>query len=79
MAAVIDTYAEKLALSDESKHFERIQPVFTRAAAKMEKNWADRNWEEFCSLARHLGQEALSEQSDWLEMHRERALPAPKG
>ncbi|HWI63152.1 MAG TPA: hypothetical protein VNT75_14995 [Symbiobacteriaceae bacterium] len=79
IAAVVDTYSEKLALSDQSKQFERTMPVFARAAEKMAASHALQDWPEFWSLARSLGEHALAEHSAWLETHRERSLPAPKG
>ncbi len=67
-AALIYTYADTMALSDEAKQYERMGAIFSTALSK-------ENAEP--GLLDALGKEALAENGEWVLMHRERPVEMP--
>jgi hypothetical protein len=67
-AALVYGYAETMALSDESKQYERMKRIFDSALQKPAGP----------DLLEALGKEALAENGEWVLMHRERPVEMPK-
>jgi hypothetical protein len=70
VAALRIAYAEKMAFAEHAKEFEAIRQLCENAENQLA---AGESHEPF----RELGQEALSENGDWLLTHRERPLEVP--
>ncbi len=66
-AALIYGYGETMALSDESKQYERMERIFNAALP----------WTAGPDLIEALGKEALAENGEWVLMHRERPVELP--
>ena len=69
--ALVYGYAETMALSDESKQYERMARIFSDA----QRTAGEAGWQEKReTLLEALGKEALAENGEWVLMHRERPI-----
>jgi len=78
IAGLLFGYAQKMALSDHAKQYERMGTLFARAKKSMETLLANGDVVEARDLVRDLGREALTENGQWVLIHRERPLEVPK-
>lgn len=77
IAAAIEGYAEKMAVSEQAKQYHRMSTLFNDALEKLNYLLEQNNLIGAQILIRELGQEALRENGDWLLMHRERPMKVP--
>jgi hypothetical protein len=70
VAALRIGYAEKMAFAEHANRFEAVRQRFADAEERLDSD-------EPLKLYRALGQEALSENGNWLLIHRERPLAVP--
>ncbi|MTV48843.1 hypothetical protein GJ688_07590 [Heliobacillus mobilis] len=74
IAATFEGYAEKSALSDQSKQYEVMSEIFQRAATEMSRCLVASDYSAAQGLVLELGKEALAENGDWVHLHRARPL-----
>lgn len=79
LAAAIGGYSQKMVYAEQTKAFARMVLLFDQAAAELEILIKAEDHRGIGELLRELGQEALSENADWLLLHRSRPLEVPKG
>lgn len=72
-------YAEKRAHHDHARQYERMSLLFAQAEEKMEEFMKEGKEEKGIELIEELGKEALAENGDWVLVHRDRPIEAPKG
>jgi hypothetical protein len=76
-AGAISAYSLKMAFSEQRRQYERMRKWYERGLLSFEKamqrNAEDRD-ELVQKVVRELGREALSENADWVLMHRERGV-----
>ncbi len=83
LAALLNNYVEKKALSAEAERYAAMKNLFERATGcsrdlmKSGKS-DDETYKELRRLVEELGKEALTENGDWVLMHRERLLDIPR-
>ncbi|EKE08743.1 MAG: hypothetical protein ACD_17C00014G0001 [uncultured bacterium] len=76
-AAVLTGYSDRRGLGQHTKQYEKMYEIFSRAAAII--NSLDET-EDIATLQRivgELGKESLSENADWILLHRERPISLP--
>lgn len=66
-AALVYGYVSFMALSDESKQYERMEKIFNQAFERSKAHGLE-------ALLEPIGKEALAENGEWVLMHRERPL-----
>ena len=74
IAALLHNYAEKRALSQQAKQYERMGVMFGACSRRLPALIDDGQYEQARDLIRELGREALNENADWVLLHRERPL-----
>jgi hypothetical protein len=79
LAGAFEVYAEKMALSEQTKQYEQMAQVFTLAAKRFEQCLAKSDREGALRLLFALGREALTENEDWVLLHRERTFEVRLG
>lgn len=77
VAGVLHTYADKRALSQHAKQYERMSSLFARAQHHMKQSAATEWRAEAQLIMLELGKEALAENGDWVMTHRERPVDVP--
>lgn len=80
VAALCIGYTERLAHAQHGKQYQTMSILFGRASAALKGALAARppDLAQAALILRELGKEALAENADWLLMHRERPLEAPR-
>ena len=78
-AGVLHGYIGRRALPELSKQFAHMATVFATAHDRLESMRASGDSAGARALLTELGIEALSENGDWLILHRERPLEMPRG
>lgn len=78
-AALREGYAEKGAISEQLKQYQRMAVLFLRASNKLRELLNHGDTVESQRLIRELGDELLAENGDWVLVHRGRPVSAPKG
>jgi hypothetical protein len=76
-AALIHNYAEKQALSEHIKQYERMSILFANAGKRIDESIQAGDSTLAREQLRDLGKEALNESADWVLLHRERPLEVP--
>jgi hypothetical protein len=76
VAGVLHTYADKLALAQHVKQYERMGTLFALAEARLTHALRAEDGEASRILL-ELGKEALAENGDWVLAHRERPVDVP--
>lgn len=79
VAALLGGYIERNALVGHIKQYERMGDLFVHAKSWLEKLMTEGKRHEAIEFIVELGKEALSENGDWMLLHRERPLEVPKG
>ena len=79
LAAAASGYAEKMVFGEQAKQYHRMARQFEEAAADLEEALGREDLAGAEALLRETGQEALSENSDWVLLHRARPLEGPRG
>jgi hypothetical protein len=79
IAALLGGYIERNALLGHIKQYERMGNLFSHAHFWLGKLMTDGKRHEVLEFIVELGKEALSENGDWMLLHRERPLEVPKG
>ena len=74
LAALLHNYANRMAYREHAKQYGRMEGVFSRAAESIREHSDPRAAVE---CLESLGKEALSENGDWVLLHRERPLEVP--
>jgi hypothetical protein len=74
-AAMPIALGEKMAFAEHANQYRTMHNLFSYAARRFES--ATKKDEDCIPFIRELGREALSENGDWLLMHRERQLEVP--
>ncbi len=77
-AALIHNDAEKQALAQHIKQYERMSAIFTTAANEIDQCLRAGDFDGARHRLRALGKEALIENADWLLLHRERLFEMPR-
>ena len=72
-------YAEKRAHHDHARQYERMALLFAQAKERMEELMSKNRFDRGVELIEELGKEALAENGDWVLVHRDRPIEAPKG
>ena len=93
-AALLHAYGAKLAVAEHARQYKVMEQLFTTARARIEQSarsnpdppssplpkGGERGVErELTALIEELGKEALSENGDWILLHRDRPLDVPHG
>lgn len=78
LAAILSSYVFRRGLQSHSKEYERMQPIFERAAALVGAMRLPQDAADFRAVVEELGLEALAENGDWLLLHRGRPIPGPQ-
>ena len=76
-AALYHHFNERMAYSEHSKQYRRMESVFDRASRIMREKLEVGDAQGVRRTLRILGQEALAENGDWVLLHRERPLELP--
>jgi hypothetical protein len=76
-AALIHNYAEKQALSEHIKQYERMSILFANAGKRIDESIQTGDSTLARKQLRDLGKEALNESADWVLLHPERPLEVP--
>lgn len=79
VAAALGGYIEKMAFSAETKRYEFANNIFNTAEVRLKRLIARNDLSGAQELIFELGKEALSENGDWLALHRDRPIEVPKG
>ncbi|MDP4219891.1 MAG: hypothetical protein Q8896_05590 [Bacteroidota bacterium] len=79
VAALLGGYIERNALVGHIKQYERMGELFQHARNWLSKLLTEGKRHEAIDCILELGKEALSENGDWMLLHRERPLEVPKG
>ncbi len=79
VAALLGGYIERNALVGHIKQYERMGELFHHANDWLCKLMTEGKRREADDFIIELGKEALSENGDWMLLHRERPLEVPKG
>lgn len=77
LAALLHNFAEKNAWSEHAKQYNRMVQLFGRAAKLLREMIKNKEYRDARDLIENLGKEALSENGDWVFLHRERPLEVP--
>ena len=72
-------YAEKRAHHDHARQYERMSLLFAQGKERMEQLLSEQKHTHAVELVEELGKEALAENGDWVLVHRDRPIEAPKG
>ncbi len=72
-------YAEKRAHHDHARQYERMATHFSNAAARLTEFLDAGDIERSRRLMEEIGKETLAENGDWVLIHRDRPIEAPKG
>jgi len=78
VAAMLHGYTEKRALAELTKQYERMGMIFVNAAAYLRRLLDRDRHVEAQELIHEIGVEALTENGDWVLLHRERPVDVPK-
>lgn len=78
VAAMIHGYTEKRALAELVKQYERLGMIFVNAASYLRNLLKEKRYDEARALIHEVGVEALTENGDWVLLHRERPVDVPK-
>jgi hypothetical protein len=76
-AALLHNYGSGMAYREHAKQYTRMGIVFSRAAEILNRTLAASDYKTALRCVRHLGKEALTENGDWVLLHRERPLEMP--
>jgi hypothetical protein len=76
-AAVLRGYADHRGLPQHSKQYDRMRDIFGRADDLLTSPEFARDPTALTRLVEDLGEEALSENADWILLHRERPIKPP--
>jgi len=79
VSALLGGYIERNALLGHIKQYERMSELFRHATDWLGKLMTEGKRHEVKEFLLELGKEALSENGDWMLLHRERPLEVPKG
>lgn len=79
VAALLGGYIERNALVGHIKQYERMGELFAHAKDWLQKLLTEGKRHEASEFIIEIGKEALSENGDWMLLHRERPLAVPKG
>lgn len=77
-AAILAGYVYRRGLEAHTKEYERMQPIFQRAAELVGAMNLPQDAADFREVVTELGLEALAENGDWLLLHRGRPIPIPQ-
>jgi hypothetical protein len=75
--AILHHYADRMAYAAHSKQYSRMALVFSRASRNIQALIAKGDAAGAVQCFRKLGREALTENGDWVQLHRERPLEMP--
>lgn len=78
VAAMIHGYIEKKALAELVKQYERMGMIFVNAATYLRQLLDQKKSTEAQDLIHEVGVESLTENGDWVLLHRERPVDVPK-
>ena len=79
VAALLGGYIERNALVGHIKQYQRMGELFVHARVWLQKLLEEGKRHEAIEFIMELGKESLSENGDWMLLHRERPLEVPKG
>lgn len=77
-AALLYGYAKTRALSEHAQQYTRMAQLFARADEILTQLLKENRSAEARQLLLDLGKEALMENSDWVQLHRERPMQVPR-
>lgn len=75
--AIINGYARTMAISEQLNQYRRMEVLFTNARAALDRLERAGDDAKLDQMIGELGREALTENGDWVILHRERPLPTP--
>jgi hypothetical protein len=78
LSGIIHGYNEKMVFSEESKQYDRMAMYFKLALSQLEKLDPHEYKTKGITIMTELGKEALTENGDWLLLHRSRPLEIPR-
>ncbi len=77
-AGLLFGYAENRAYSDHAKQYQMMGTLFTRAKEYLDLYLSENRYDEAQELMKELGKAALSENGQWVLIHRERPVEMQK-
>lgn len=75
----IEVYADKMALLEEAKQYDLMARLFSRAGQRLGRAVADDDETRIDMILFELGRDALTENGDWVLLHRERPMEVRVG
>jgi len=76
-AAILHHYDNRMAYAEHAKQYRRVAALFAHGSELLGKFLDHRDYENAAICAKQVGDEALTENGDWVLLHRERPLEMP--
>jgi hypothetical protein len=76
-AAILHHFNNRMAYGEHAKQYNRMASLFARASDLLGKFLEHDDYENAYDCVRKVGNEALTENGDWVLLHRERPLEVP--
>jgi hypothetical protein len=76
-SALLQVYSRVLGYSEQARQYDRMQKIFARGAALVEKHLKAGELKQAQEIIRDLGEEALIENGEWLLLHRSQPVEVP--
>jgi hypothetical protein len=78
IGSIMNEYSERLALSARARQYDRMRMLFERASELLPGELAQGNPALTRAIYLELGQEAMSENAEWVSTYRQRPIQPPK-
>lgn len=76
-AAILHHFNNRMAFAEHAKQYERMATLFAHGSELLGKFLEDQDYQNAEQCVRNVGKEALTENGDWVLLHRERPLEVP--
>ena len=76
-AAILHHYDNRMAYAEHAKQYRRVAALFAHGSELLGKFLDHRDYENAAMCVKQVGDEALTENGDWVLLHRERPLEMP--
>jgi len=79
IAAAVQGHSEKMAFAEQQKQYMLMRDLFTYASQYLAAATENQDFVKARDIIMDLGEEALTENGDWVLLHRARPITVPKG
>jgi hypothetical protein len=76
-AAILHHFNNRMAFAEHAKQYQRMATLFAHGSELLGKFLEDQDYKNADQCVRNVGNEALTENGDWVLLHRERPLEVP--